>query len=126
MPFVRRRRYTSRPGPPPPTIRTVEACFGSVMAVLRTASRPRAPHAATSASWRPRRKASGPHTESTRGCASFLQFDGELDLDGRPEGQLCHADGAAGVLSGLTEDLAEQLAGAVDQPRLGAEGLAAR
>src|SRR4029450_11327893 len=106
MPFVRRRRYTSSPGAPSLTIRTVEACFGSVMAVLRAASRPRAAHAATSASWRPRRKASGPHTESTRGCASFLQFDGELDLDGRPEGQIGHADGAAWGLCGLAEELA--------------------
>ena len=37
-----------------------------------------------------------------------------VDLDGSVEGQGGHADGGAGMLAGLAEDLGDQVRGAVD------------
>src|SRR5688572_27491007 len=45
----------------------------------------------------------------------------DLDLDRCVEGELRHADGRAGVQPRLTEDLADELRGAIEDLRLGVE-----
>src|SRR5207302_2856223 len=53
--------------------------------------------------------------------ATSADLDDDLDLDRGVEREYGDADGAAGVPAGGTEDLAEQLGRAVDDPRLAEE-----
>src|SRR5690606_20315339 len=51
-------------------------------------------------------------------CGPSFDLEDAVDLDRDAEGQRFGADGHAGVLAGLAEDLGHQIRGAVDHPRL--------
>lgn len=48
------------------------------------------------------------HSGETHQRRRLREFEDELELDGRVEGEFGDADGAAGVTAGLAENLAQQ------------------
>src|SRR3954471_12009781 len=96
---------------------TVDACRGSAGVVAPLAS---------ARTWSTISRGSRPSESPYDACVMSADLDDDLDLDRGIEGEHGDTDRAAGVPSGVTEHLAEQLARAVHDGGLTGERRCAR